>query len=93
MAFRMGAPIPEPMANAPSLLPGLALYYRAFVELSSDRSGGMGVGPVFWSSIQRYCEVLRLDEDQTEAMHSHVRAMDEAYLRHCERERKARGNG
>ena len=68
--------------NAPVLLPGLELFYAAFCELSTDRSIGMGEGPIPWSSIRRYCEYLGADEELADALQSHIRSMDSAYLEH-----------
>lgn len=40
----------------------------------------MTLGPIPWRVIREYCQILDLDEDQTEAMHHHIREMDKAYL-------------
>lgn len=42
----------------------------------------MGPGPIWWDTVQRYCEVYGLSEDQTEAMHHHIKGMDTVYLKH-----------
>lgn len=77
-----GLPLPEKIQNAPSLKPGLELYYLAFQDLMASRSTGMGMGPIWWSTIQTYCEAKGFDEDQTFAAHQHLKAMDTAYLKH-----------
>lgn len=49
--------LPDPIANAPDLLPWLSPYYTAFEELLSERKedGFTGeVGPIPWSAIDRY---------------------------------------
>lgn len=80
----MNRPLPEKIANAPSLLPGLELYYKGFMDLISSRMIGMGPGPIWWDTIQTYCERTNLDDIQTEAMHHHVKNMDEVYLKHVD---------
>jgi len=72
--------LPDSIKNAPSLLPGLELYWQGFMDLMGSRVIGMGLSPIWWSEIQRYCEVKGLDDFQTEAMHHHIRAMDKFYL-------------
>jgi len=79
---KSGLPLPEKIANAPSLLPGLEIYYIGFMDLIASRQMGMSAGPIWWTTIQEYCDRYSLDEDQTEAMHSHVRDMDLVYLKH-----------
>jgi len=80
--LREGLPFPDRIANAPDLIAGLELYYMGFVNLSDSRQIGMSLGPIPWKVIQDYCVALELDEEQTEAMHHHLREMDAAYLEH-----------
>jgi len=51
------------------------------MDLIASRQMGMAAGPIWWGTIQDYCEKHGYDEDQTEAMHSHIREMDLAYLK------------
>lgn len=49
--------LPDPIANAPELLPWLSPYYNAFEELLSDRpeDGFTGeVGAIPWTAINAY---------------------------------------
>lgn len=88
-AVRSGLPIPDRIQNAPSILPGLELYYIGFLELSTSRQlGGFGFGPIPWLSIEQYCQVLELDEDQKMAMHHHIAEMDKAYVKHQQKKSK-----
>lgn len=80
-ATRSGKALPEKIANAPSVLPGLDLYWQAFMDLMASRMTGMGIGPIWWGTVQEYCVCKRLDEEQTEAMHYHIRMMDTVYLK------------
>lgn len=83
-----GLPLPEKIQNAPSLKPGLELYYLGFMDLMASRSTGMSAGPIWWDTIQTYCEAKGLDEDQTDAMHQHIKALDQEYLKHMNKKTK-----
>lgn len=47
----------------------------------SSRSVGMTPGPIWWSTVQAYCDAKKLDEEQTFAMHYHIQQMDALYLK------------
>ena len=88
-AVRSGLPLPDRIQNAPSILPGLELYYMGFLDLTSCRSlGGFGIGPISWLAIEQYCEMMKLDDDQRAAMHFHVTELDKAYIRHQQKKNK-----
>lgn len=61
---------------------GLELFYLGFIELSDSRQIGMALGPIPWKAVHDYCIANDLDEDQTEAMHYHLKQMDAIYLKH-----------
>jgi hypothetical protein len=86
--MKHGLPLPEKIQNAPSLLPGLELYYIGFMDLVNSRQTGFGMGPIWWNTIQDYCERKKLDEEQTEAMHHHIGAMDIVYTKHIQQKTK-----
>lgn len=88
-AVRSGLPLPDRIQNAPSILPGLELYYIGFLDLTSSRQiGGMGIGPIPWLAVEQYCQVMELDDDQRTAMHFHVTELDKAYIRHQQKKNK-----
>jgi hypothetical protein len=72
---RFGHPIPDKIANKPQLLRGLKVYYDAFSELSNDRVNG----GIQWQSIANYAMFYGFDEDQTDDLFYHIRAMDLAF--------------
>ena len=72
--------------KAPELLLGLDFVYQAFEELSSDRAVGMVIGPLPWSSVDRFCERHGIIGDFRDEFEQLLRAMDTAYLKY-ERER------
>lgn len=83
--FATGQPIPDNIANAPSLEPGLQLFWWAFWELATERDAGFGVGPIPWSSIKDFADAYELDDATTETLFHHTRGMDKAYREHFEK--------
>ncbi len=76
----MRKPLPEAIANAPDLLPGLELYYVAFMDLSSSRALGMGEGPIGWAVIDQYARSNEFNSEQRDDLFFHLGKMDTAYL-------------
>ena len=74
--YRSGAPLPAVIENAPQLFRGLEVYLQAFFDLDSERNHGMGAMAIPWSSIVKYAEFQRMDDDQTQDLLYFVRAMD-----------------
>ena len=56
-----GMPLPNKMMNAPDLFLGLELYWDAFQDLVTCRTGA---GFIPWTAINEYAHVHRLDEEQ-----------------------------
>ena len=46
----------------------------------NSRSASFGIGPIDWKTIEDYCDRIGVDDDQREAMHHHIRAMDDAFV-------------
>lgn len=65
------------MENAPELLPGLDLYYNAFVALERERPVGMSAGHIPRRATQEYAEDYGLDDDQMELLHYAIVQMDD----------------
>lgn len=42
----------------------------------------MGPGPIPWTAVEEYADRARFDRDQREALHYHIRDLDEVYLKH-----------
>lgn len=91
-AIRAKAPIPERILNAPALLPGLEFYYTAFLELSTCRSAGFGVGPIPWTAVNDYATRLGLTDDEFEGFSVVLKRLDAAYVSH-ETERQSKKTG
>lgn len=82
--------------DEPPLLPLSPLFLSAFMELTTERQIGMGLGPIPWSAILLYAERKNLDPGIHEAFVHVIRAMDSAYLDWQQqeserRQRQARG--
>jgi len=74
--------VPEKIANAPTLLPGLSFYFQAFLALSSCRAIGMGEGRIPWTAAYDYAERMDLDSDEFEDLWVLVSLMDAEYLKY-----------
>lgn len=74
-------PLPEKIANAPTIHRGLEIYYVAFWELSTCRSSGFGAGPIPWDAIDRYATRMEWFDERYEDLLDFVRAMDGTFLK------------
>jgi len=68
-------PLPAAIQRAPEILPGLGLYYLAFLDLQTHRQG-----TIPWMAIDDYGRRNEFSEDQLEALHHHIRHLDGVYL-------------
>lgn len=59
---------------------GLELYYGAFMDLSTCRTG-FGDGPISWKDIHDYGTINEFDPEQQEDLHYFIGKMDEAFLK------------
>lgn len=82
-AMRNRLPIPEKIANAPELLPGLELYFEGFKALTSCRNAAyMSEGPIPWTAMRDYCTEYGFDGEQREYFYHLIAVMDLVYLKH-----------
>lgn len=79
-AVRGRKKLPDAIANAPDLFPGIELYYVAFMDLSSSRTLGATEGPIAWSVIDYYCRSMQFSDEQKDDTFYYIGAMDKAYL-------------
>lgn len=77
---RTRQPYPDTIANAPELMPGLSLFYIAFLDLTSCRSLGYSQGPIPWLAIHHYCEAHEIEGEQKEDVFYHIARLDKTYL-------------
>lgn len=81
-------PLPERIANAPELLPGLDLYLQAFFDLDSERSHSFGLTRIPYSAIRHYASLKEFDEDQTQRLVVLITEMDKANLERLDAQRE-----
>lgn len=74
-AKRFGHPIPDGILNKPVLLRGLEVYFEAFIELTNGRTNN----GIEWQLIANYATFYDFDEEQTNDLFYHIRAMDLAF--------------
>lgn len=87
LCIRQKRPLPESIANAPDLEFGLDIYYNAFTDLHTCRSG-MGDGPIPWITIEYYADRMGMDQEQRELLHYVIAEMDDTYGRHVAKKNK-----
>jgi len=91
---REGLPLPDKIRDAPSLWPGLAIFFTAFNDLTTSRF--MPMGPIPWLAIDAYCDAKHIEGDQRADMLYHVGSLDRTYLNYkiaeMEAKSKAKGN-
>ncbi len=81
MARARKKPVPLRIQNAPDLLPGLDLYYEAFLRLTTSRAMGSGaIGPIPYSAISGYCKDEEIYGSLREDIFAHVEKMDHSYI-------------
>ena len=87
-ARKMGMPLPDTIANKPQILVGLEIYWKAFAELSSDRSVGMAEGPILWSSMNMWALRHGIYGDSFDRFVAVIRGLDGEYLNKRSKEHK-----
>lgn len=80
--------LPPKIANAPQLKPGLELYWWAFADLSTCRSGGLEEGPIPWTACAKYAEIHGFNERQLYDLCFFVREMDSVLMDWKAKQRK-----
>lgn len=71
-------PLPDRISNAPELQLGLELFYGAYIDLSTCRTG-MGDGPISWQVAREYAIINEFNEEQIDDLHYFISHLDEAY--------------
>ncbi len=81
-------PVPEALEDKPELEQGLAFYWYAFWQLSTDRQLGMSEGPIPWSAIDRWSQRHDIDGDEFDRLVIMLKHMDVVYLKHRSKAQK-----
>lgn len=80
-AVRTGQPLPDRIAQAPTLRLGLGFYLQAFFDLDSERThSSNGLSRIPWHAIQFYATHFNLNDEQRFRLGHFIRAMDAAHL-------------
>lgn len=78
LKHRNGTPV-ECIINRPIPLDGLNFYIQGYKDLKADRSIGMSVGKIPWSSIIKWCEIHDIhDINDKDSVIRYFRAMEDA---------------
>lgn len=77
---RSGQPLPDSFANEVDLSEDLHFYLDAWNDLASERQFGMGVGPIPFFQIVKYCKYYHLCEEMSYSLIKIVQAIDGWYL-------------
>ena len=73
--------MPDALLKQPDIAEDCLWLWRAFHEVSHDRSFGYGVGPIPAMSIDAYARRHRIDDpDQYEMLVEVLRALDRVYM-------------
>lgn len=81
--------LPGKILDAPSLLPGLDIFFEAFLDLTSSRMQGVnGPGPIPFSEIDAWARRYEIDEDTFERLQLFIRRMDKVYIEHVVKKSK-----
>lgn len=74
-----GEAIPD-LENRVTPSPHLKFHWNAFIDLGKDRPSGFGLGPIPWSSIDRYARRHKIDDpDEFDRFNMLIGVMDREY--------------
>lgn len=88
-AMKLKRPLPKAITEPPSVWPWLHVFYNAFIDLIDDR--GYDGGMITWLARETWAKKHGLDEVGTKLLHTHVKALDIAFMAH-KRDTQARGS-
>lgn len=80
-AMRERQPLPDRIANAPTLLMGSQFYLDAFFDLDSERSHGIAPTAIPRSSIVAYATEYGLENEEKDDLIYLIRCMDNDRLK------------
>lgn len=78
--MRYGQPLPDRIREAPELHLGLNLFYTGFLDLTSERQLGLGLGPIPTIAILEYCHMRGIKGEQAEDFLWLIKRLDKKYL-------------
>ncbi len=90
-ALAKGRKLPEWVNKENNASTAELFYIKAFWDLSTCRSFGMGIGPIPWTAIKLYSESKQLDLENEECFIYVIRQMDESYIDRVSKKEKTGG--
>lgn len=76
-----GRPVPDfGDPERPHVHPHIELYHRCFMDCSTCRAIGMGVGPIPWESVMQWASLNGMESDDADAMWRVITIADSEYL-------------
>lgn len=78
--MRFKQPLPNRIQNAPELWQGNELYYVGFLDLTSSRPIGFGLGPLSLLTVLEYCFIMDIEGEQQEDFIWILQRLDAKYL-------------
>ena len=78
---RSGEKLPDEIKNKPELKTDFVFYLDAFFELSTDRPASLGIQPIPFSSIARFCEVYEIPRYEFPVFSFIIRSIDSEYMK------------
>lgn len=73
--------MPGKIKEAPQLLPGLDLYYEAFLDLCNSRSMGyMSPGSIPFSEVDTWARRYDIEGEEFELLQLFIRRLDGVYI-------------
>jgi hypothetical protein len=82
----MGRPIPERIANAPTVAPENEIFWLAFHDLTGSRpwiatAAAASPLPIPWRDVSAYANAMGADDLLRDEMHYCIAEMDSVYLK------------
>lgn len=81
-AVKQGIPVPERIQDRPVLKFGLELFFKAFLDLTCDRTSGFDVGSIPTMTILSYASYHEIYGIDAFNFLEIIRGIDGEYLRH-----------
>lgn len=89
-AIDRGLKVPDRIVNQPDLMPGLELFYTAFINLSSDRLSAFELGPIPTMSILNYASYHEIEGVDAQNFLYIIRCMDNVFINFHDKKQKAK---
>jgi hypothetical protein len=85
-----GVPLPDKIANAPTLFEGLGFFYNAFFELLTCRTSN---NVIPYMAIEEYANINEIEGQMKTDLHFFVRQLDNTYSDYQDKKRKREQKG